>query len=47
MANHCYPYICFSQNLQSTCTLSGTLMVADDTWHHVAVTRAASGLLVM
>ncbi len=47
MANHCYPYVCFSDLLQSTCTLSGTLMVADDTWHHVAVTRAASGLLVM
>jgi len=47
MQNHCYPYICFSENLQSNCSLSGTLSVADDTWHHVAATRTASGNLVM
>jgi hypothetical protein len=47
MDNHCYPYVCFSANLQSTCTLSGTLQVADDTWHHVAATRTAGGDLVM
>ena len=47
MQNHCYPYICFSQNLQGTCNLVGTLLVADDTWHHVAATRSATGELVM
>ena len=47
MQNHCYPFVCFSQTLQSTCTLAGTLLVADDTWHHVAATRALSGDLVM
>ena len=47
MQNFCYPYICFSQNLQSNCNLTGNLLVADDTWHHVATTRTASGDLVM
>ncbi len=47
MQNHCYPYVCFSQILQNNCSLSGTLLVADETWHHVAATRRASGELVM
>ncbi len=47
MQNHCYPYVCFSQNLQPNCRLSGDLFVADETWRHVAATRTASGDLVM
>ena len=47
MQNHCYPYVCFSQNLQGNCRLSGDLFVGDETWHHVAATRTASGDLVM
>ena len=44
-ANHCYPSTCMGQP-QPNCT-SGDLFVADDTWHHVAVTRDASGELLM
>lgn len=47
MQNFCYPYVCFSQVLQSNCSLSGKLLVADDKWHHVAATRSASGDLAM
>ncbi len=42
--NHCYPSTCMGQP-QPGCTSSGSLAVADDTWHHVAVTRDASGEL--
>ena len=47
MVNYCYPYVCFSETLQSTCSLSGDLWVADELWHHVAATRTESGTLVM
>lgn len=47
MQNHCYPYVCFSPNLQENCSLFGALQVADDSWHHVAATRTASGELAM
>jgi hypothetical protein len=47
MENYCYPYVCFTQTLQDTCSLSGSLAVADDSWHHVAATRDASGALVL
>ena len=43
--NHCYPSTCMGQP-QPDCT-SGDLFVADDSWHHVAVTRNALGELLI
>ena len=43
--NHCYPSTCMGQP-QPGCT-SGDLSIADDSWHHVAVTRNALGQLLI
>lgn len=43
--NFCYPFSCMGQP-QPTCTF-GNLFVADDLWHHIAITRSASGVLVL
>jgi hypothetical protein len=43
--NYCYPLNnCMPMG---TCTVTGDLFVADDTWHHVAVTRNTSGILAL
>ena len=43
--NFCYPLNnCVPMGM---CTIKGDLYVADDTWHHVAVTRDASGALAL
>ena len=43
--NFCYPLNnCVPMGM---CTITGDLYVADDTWHHVAVTRDASGALAL
>lgn len=43
--NYCYPLN--NCTLMGTCTITGDLFVADDTWHHVAVTRNTSGDLAL
>ncbi|HIN81240.1 MAG TPA: hypothetical protein EYN40_06715 [Planctomycetes bacterium] len=43
--NFCYPFSCMGQP-QPTCTF-GNLFVADDLWHHIAITRDAIGNLVL
>ena len=43
--NYCYPLNNCAP--RGTCTISGDLFVADDTWHHVAVTRDDAGALVL
>ena len=43
--NYCYPLNNCAP--MGTCTITGDLFVADDTWHHVAVTRDASGTLAL
>ena len=40
--NYCYPLNNCAP--MGTCTVTGDLFVADDTWHHVAVTRDTSGI---
>ena len=43
--NYCYPYNdCVSMG---SCIINGELYIADNTWHHVAVTRDWSGTLLM
>jgi len=43
--NYCYPLNNCAP--MGTCTVTGDLFVADDTWHHVAVTRDTSGILAL
>ncbi len=43
--NYCYPLNNCAP--MGTCTITGDLFVADDIWHHVAVTRDASGALAL
>ncbi len=43
--NFCYPLN--NCQPQGSCNTTGSLFVADDTWHHVAVTRDAAGALAM
>ncbi len=40
--NFCYPFSCMGQP-QPTCTF-GNLFVADDLWHHIAITRDATSM---
>ena len=43
--NYCYPLN--NCTPMGTCTVTGDLFVADDTWHHVAVTRDTAGILAL
>jgi len=43
--NYCYPLSNCAP--MGTCTITGDMFVADDAWHHVAVTRGASGVLAL
>ena len=47
MQNHCYPQACQNNGTTAGCTINGSLFVADDLWHHVAVSRDAAGFLAM
>lgn len=43
--NYCYPFNNCAP--MGTCTITGDLFVADDAWHHAAVTRNSAAQLVI
>ncbi len=43
--NYCYPLNNCAP--MGTCTVTGNMFVADDAWHHVTVTRDATGVLAL
>ncbi len=47
MNNFCYPHACFSNDVSPTCSINGDMFIANDQWHHVMATRAASGAFAM